>query len=788
VLVIALAALAGQAAAPAFLPVWCAALACGLLLARSVGWRVLVAALAVLLLSWFRAESTLERFDAERVRVRDALGPPARCAGGGVVVASPVFGGDALAFVAEVADLDCDGRRIAGPLRVRLHGGPPTLARGDRFELIAQLAPLQLFRNLDVRDPLPAAARRKLVLSGSTLSLDVLERGGGLGAAIDAVRAQARSRIRATFSPAAQGMARALVLGENDLDPEDDAAFRKSGLAHMLAVSGTHLVFAVVALVGALSALLVRFEALALRVDVRRVASLVGIPLALGYADFAGGSGSAWRAAWMLAAGFLARALCRSPRPSRSLALSLLAGTLVDPLIAFDISFLLSAAATTGLLLIGPALSAPVLRLPSRVARFIGGSVAATFSSMLPCAPLLALLAPELTFAGVFANVLAAPFGETVALPLCLAHVLLAPFPALERGVALVASGALLIVKQIARESAAASALAFGVPVPNAWQLGLLAVGAVGLALSSGAERARLLRSAWCVALAASFLIVEQAQRSAAQGFGTLRISMLDVGQGDATLVEFPDGAAWLVDAGGMVGNPVDTGEAVVLPVLRAKRRHRLDVVVLSHPHPDHFAGLLAVLRGVEVGELWDSGQGEAYGAGPVYAELLALARAKGVRIRRPGELCGRPRTVGGVRVELLAPCPGFVPGRDANDNSLVLHLRFGRRSALLTGDAEAAQERDLVAARGRDLDADLLKAGHHGSRTSTGEALLAAVRPTWATLSCGVRNRFGHPHPPVLERLERRGIVAIRLDRSGGFSWTTDGFAQTVRTAMLPR
>lgn len=788
-LLLALGLLGGQLAATSPWAVGVAALGIAACVVRCARPVVLGGALAVLVGSALVTRAALGRFDDERVRVRDALGPPARCAGAGVVRTSPVRSGARLSFTAAFGGLDCDGRRVAGPVLVRLHGEPVPLGRGDRIEIVAQLAALQLFRNLGTTDPLPGAARRGVTLSGAVLALDVTERGAGVGAVIDRVRAHARARISATFAPGAETMARALVLGENDLDPEDDAAFRRSGLSHMLAVSGTHLVFAVAALVGALRALLVRFESLAVRFDVQRLASLMGVPLALLYADFAGGSGSAWRAAFMLAAGFLCRAVNRPLRPARALAWSLVVGAVGDPFVAFDISFLLSAAATSGLIVIGPLLTERTERLPSRVARFIGSSVAATLSSMLPCAPLLALMSPDLAFAGVLANVLAAPFGETIALPLCLTHALLAPFPALERGVALVASGALLSVKRIAWESAGTTWLALGVPEPTAFHLAVLSVAAAGLLVARGsAGVSRGTRAVWGGALALSLVLVELGARAQGSKPGLLRVRALDVGQGDAGLIELPDGTLYLVDAGGMVGNPVDTGERVVLPVLRNARRARVDVVVLTHPHPDHFGGLPAVLRSVEVGELWDSGQGEAEGAGPVYAELLAIARQRGIPIRRPRELCGRPRHHGGAVVELLSPCPGFVRGRDANDNSLVLHVRYGHRAVLLMGDAEHEEEAELVARYGTRLRADLLKAGHHGSRTSTGDALLSVVEPSFATLSAGVRNRFGHPHAPVLERLGARGISVLRLDRGGGVTFETDGETTTLVSAVPPR
>jgi competence protein ComEC len=261
---------------------------------------------------------------------------------------------------------------------------------------------------------------------------------------------------------------------------------------------------------------------------------------------------------------------------------------------------------------------------------------------------------------------------------------------------------------------------------------------------------------------------------------------MLDVGQGDATLLEFPGGEAMLVDGGGFVGGSLDTGRRVLLPVLRARRRRRLDVVALSHPHPDHFSGLQSLVEQCEVGEFWDTGQGEREGAGPLYAKLLKTLRSRGVRVRRPDELCGQPRTFGGARVEVLGPCPTFVPGRPANDNSLVLRIDHGQRSFLLVGDAEQAQETELLAS-GASLGADVLKVGHHGSRTSTSPEFLAQVGPRFATLSCGVRNRFGHPDPQTLANLRHAGTLALRLDRMGQVEFVSDGSLLRVRAFSLP-
>jgi competence protein ComEC len=393
---------------------------------------------------------------------------------------------------------------------------------------------------------------------------------------------------------------------------------------------------------------------------------------------------------------------------------------------------------------------------------------------------LLATLGPRLTLAGLVANVVAAPFGEVVSLPLCLLHAIAVVGP-LERGIARVASGALLAVRAIAHASASATWLTIGVPPPSAWHFVVIGVGALGAMSVASPGRGACdtangnsewaTRLVWIASTVVALVLVEAAACRAGHPRGVLRITVLDVGQGDSTVVDLPDGTLMVVDGGGMVGSPVDPGVSVLAPLLRARRRDRIDVVVLSHPHPDHFIGLASALRAMNVGELWDTGQGRVQGAGPVYAGLIASLVDRRIPIRGPESLCGKNRLLGGARVDVLAPCPSFDPALGANDNSFVLRLTYRGARAMLMGDAERAEEQSLASAA--DLSANFLKVGHHGSRTSTSREFLARVRPSVATISTGVRNRFGHPHEATLETLARADVQVFRTDRMGSIEWS---------------
>ena len=148
-----------------------------------------------------------------------------------------------------------------------------------------------------------------------------------------------------------------------------------------------------------------------------------------------------------------------------------------------------------------------------------------------------------------------------------------------------------------------------------------------------------------------------------------------------------------------------------------------------------------------------------------------------------PSQLCGF-HELDGVHIEVLAPCPAFAVDRSANDNSIVLRITYGDRSVLFVGDAEHEEEGELLRQNSGALRADVLKVGHHGSRTSTSPAFLSAVSPRAAVISSGVRNRFGHPTAQTLDTLERAAVDVFRTDRRGAVTVETDGKLLTIRTA----
>lgn len=634
-------------------------------------------------------------------------------------------------------------------------------APGTRLRVLARLSPRHPFVNPTPHPPWPALG---IDAAGRARSRPVILRVASPPSRLAwGLRRHVADRLQSTLSPEAAALARTVLLGERGrLDEGTRDAVRGAGLSHVLAVSGLHVTLLAGAAAMLLGLGLRRLRFVTARLDARRLGRLAGIPLALGYAAMLGDAPSAWRAAITASLAWGLEGLGRRGHPigitagAALIAAALHPGDLARP--GFALSILATAAIVTT-----PGARADALWKT-------GATIAAR--TTVATTPVVLWLFGSVPVAGILANVVVVPLATLLLIPALALHALLAtaapPLAEVSGPVVEALSRAFVSASEVF----AAVPLGRDLPPPSVPQGVVIAITcAAWLALPRLRARLVVLALA-CVALAGAELHLRRTERPE----GRVRVTFLDVGQGDAALVDLPDGRLLAIDAGGAVGAGVDPGERAVVPLLRARRRERVDVLVLSHPHPDHYGGVPALLGAVEVGEIWDSGQ--ALAEEPDGAVSTMLARA-GVPVREPAELCDRVHRFGAAEVRVRWPCPAYDPGWGPNENSLVLELRYGSRRFLFTGDVEGHAEAALGA---RLAPVDVLKVAHHGSRTSSAEGLLERLSPRVAVVSAGRGNRFGHPHPEVWDRLRRRTGCALRTDRNGGVIVETDGAALVVR------
>ncbi len=617
----------------------------------------------------------------------------------------------------------------------------------------------------------------------------------GIGAVSSAFRAEAVAGSGGPLADPLSGLRGTLLRGLNAVVPEPEAAlgagillgvragiapevsdaFATAGLTHVVAISGWNIAI-VAALAGGMTRPLLRLR------GGRWLAVGTACLAVTGYVLLTGASPSVMRAALMAGALVLARLGGSRAHAVGALMAAALVMLLAAPPVLWDVGFQLSALATAGLIWFAGGLE----RLFGRWPALVREPVALTLAAQLTTLPVILVNFERLSLVSPAANVLVMPLvpvvmacGAAAAVAGALGEAL--RIAGLTDALAWAAGGAawlylrLMILSGQLAASVPLAALDTSVPAWTvaAWYPMLLLA---HRRLPAGAQPADLPvpglgRVARPLPVGVATLAVLAALTIASRPDGRLHLLMLDVGQGDAILVRAPSGATLLID-----GGPDPDLAARRLGEALPFWQREIDVVLLTHPHEDHVAGLVPALERFRVGLVLEPGR--PYD-NPTYPRFLALAAAEGghFELARAGmRVPLGPDTVLTILFPTDADASAPLPDGDINNASVVALLERGGFRALLTGDAEAPVER-LLLERGVLEPVDVLKVGHHGSDSSTGPQLLAALRPRLALISTGMGNEYGHPHAVTLDHLaEIPGLQVLRSDRDGSIEIVVDG------------
>ncbi|WP_439952285.1 DNA internalization-related competence protein ComEC/Rec2 [Effusibacillus lacus] len=695
----------------------------------------------------------------------------------GVVKDSPVFLNGKWRYIVKAERvLTGSGENVELEDRIQISDSrkiEPIPRYGDRIQIRGLLLEPTPQRNPGGYDDQQYLARKGIHARMSVKFANQIEKIGQetslYGITVSPLRDHAWNTLYKLFPPGEAELAGGIVLGfKSDLPGEWETAFETLSVTHILAASGFN--------VGLISAALFYLFKL-FRMPKGMAGAIVILTIVI-YTLASGAGPSVVRAGIMAILILIGASLGRQADMLTTVATAALLSALWNPGVVFDIGFLLSFITTIGLILLTPRWM-PFLPGPgwfrSALAACLAAQIASTpilvyhFNQISPFSLLANLYIMPLTF-------LLVPLGFGM-LVLGMAHPWLAlPFVGLYRFLML------LLVKPVVWLSEATRQWTLSVSSPPLWGVALFYAGLLFLLyrnrISKFTTSRRFVRNGiglLAILLVAAALLWLKPSKE-------LRVTFLDVGQGDSALIETPSGMTILVDGGGIPSyfeSDFDVGERIVLPFLRHRGVGTLDYVIATHADEDHVRGLLAILKHVKVRNLIVSGYPDD---SPFYQEILETARSRGTPIYQAQAGIGW-QLEPGVAWRFLNPAVFHQGTRsDSNSNSVVFQLEFGSRRFLFTGDIEGETEPDILPFV---QPVDVLKVAHHGSHYSTTPEFLAKVRPRYAIISAGKRNVYHHPHRDVLNRLAGVGAQVYRTDRHGAVTVTTDGNKLQIRTAI---
>lgn len=686
--------------------------------------------------------------------------------------------------------------KVRGAVRVTIREQVTGLRLGDRVACLARLRDIRNFNN-----PGGFNYRRYLAFRGVWASASISKKGfiirlgPGKGyrfrQAIDRSR-EAVSRLihRATSEDPEEvrGIIKALLIGDrSEISRNIRDVFNRIGIAHLLAISGLHIgTVATLAFLG-FRFILARSRRVLLAAWPTKGAALLSIVPVLFYGFLAGMSPSTQRAVIMIMIFLMALLLEQERDAINTLALAALVILIINPTALFEISFQLSFTAVFAILYTFGHISF-VIQLrssPSTLCKRLVLFLLVSAAAILGTLPITLYYFNQGSFIGVLTNCFMVPVIGFVVVPLGLLAVLFLPVVPdiallIMKGATVILEGGLGLAIFFSKWPFAS----FSTVTPTLIEVGLYYALAWALLSWRRLRRVRPLLIGLCLVVLAdvSYWVSER------YGRGELRMTVIDVGQGGSTLMELPGGPCILIDGGGFYGNRFDVGARVVGPFLWKRKIATVEILVLSHPHPDHLNGLLFIAQHFNVREVWMNQ--EHVETGP-YREFLEIVSEKDIRVVGPKDLV-IPRMINGVRFQVLYPPLDFlerkaVDGwRTRNNNSLVLKVSFQNVSFLLPGDIQAEAEKELTAQACKTLKSNVLLVPHHGSQSSSTPGFLKCVEPDIGVMSSGWKNIFGFPHKKTIERYRTRGCEIFRTDRQGAITITTDGTDIHVKPSLL--
>lgn len=704
--------------------------------------------------------SLLEWFDAQTTSGR-TVGPVIVEA---ALVADAVRVRDGVRLMLAVSVVESDGPRpvtgvvqafVAGEIALDL---VDEWTAGRKVRVPVTLRRPQMLRNFGGPSPARQTLRRPFALVGSIKSGALVEVSPShvfdeSAAGIRRRVRQATSRFLAARSAEAAAVTNAILIGDRaGLSDEVELRLQQAGTYHVIAISGGN-----VALLTVLC-----FGALRLFVRRTRIVSAGTLALVLAYGWIVGGEASVARAVTVAALYLLASLRGIRPAPVAALGTAALMLVIHNPLVVIDIGAWLSFAATLGIVVF-------VRKTPGVVRTLVAATVAAEVMLL----PVMAAVFGQVSVAGLLLNLVAIPAMAVIQLAGFVLVVVAGIAPAVSDAAAAV--GAIAVRALI--DSAALVEywpwLSWRVPATSVWVL-LAYYLALSLFVLANRPAVAAVAAATAAVTLAGMLFLPQFISTGRPAH--LRLTVLDVGQGDAILLQTPSGHALLVDTGGAPGS-FDIGGRVVAPALRALGVSRLDWLALTHGDRDHTGGAPAILRELAPREIWE---GIPVPPDPDREQLRRDVWSDRAAWRTMQK--GARTELGEVVIDVVhPPPPDWERQKTRNDDSLVLRVRYKSVELWLTGDAGSEFENGLSELSAAPLR--VLKVGHHGSRTSTRQALVGAIRPQVAVISAGGGNLFGHPAPEVLARLSSAGATLFRTDLDGAIAVETDGSTLRVQT-----